>query len=73
VVGVDPQLQLGSGETRGHRAAPGARQAASPGQCLAGAELQLGIYAYHDITPMTRALREEPYMFGGRCSAGAGS
>lgn len=24
-----------------------------------------GIYAYHDIGPMTRALREEPYMFGG--------
>ena len=24
-----------------------------------------GIYAYHDIAPMTRALREEPYMFGG--------
>ena len=24
-----------------------------------------GIYAYHDIMPMTRALREEPYMFGG--------
>ena len=24
-----------------------------------------GIYAYHDIVPMTRALREEPFMFGG--------
>ena len=24
-----------------------------------------GIYAYHEIAPMTRALREEPYMFGG--------
>jgi hypothetical protein len=24
-----------------------------------------GIYAYHDIAPMMRALREEPFMFGG--------
>jgi len=27
--------------------------------------VQLRIYAYHDIAPMTRALRVEPYMFGG--------